>query len=100
LKVWLGDYDITAYVAKLESLRLCKDGTVNIRSGSGPEYDEAKLATAADRALLNATIGCLDLKAMAIMDKKFAEDFYNTCCVAKMTTVTVVKTAKPEAAHE
>lgn len=100
LQVRLLGRDITAFVAKLQSLRLCKDGTVRIRTGAGRQYDKAKLATAADNALINAAIQCIDLKALKAMDEEVAERIHNRYFVSKLKIVKTVKTAKPEAAHE
>lgn len=99
LKISLSGHDITPLVAKLSSLRLCKDGSVNIRAGICFEHDEHRLATAADRVLLNAAIGCFDLKAMAAMNKDVAEKFYNKLCVAPLQNV-VVQVVKRGATHE
>lgn len=99
MRISLSGHDITPLVAKLSSLRLCKDGSVNIRSGSGIWGDEHRLATAADHALLNATIGCFDLQAMAAMDKAVADKFYNKYCVATLQDV-VVQEVKQEATHD
>jgi hypothetical protein len=64
VRVTLGDVVMTSLVAQLGGKRLCKDGCINVRSGTGEWQDIQMIARLARRIHIEAAIALNDHEAM------------------------------------
>lgn len=80
LAIFLGGSDLTPLLATLGGLRLCRSNTVNIRSGSGRDYDAMLLAGQArvvhlEAALAHQHIDAIRAAAPEVADRMEVEAF-------------------------